>query len=248
MTISSIELVPNQNLPRMKPIKEKMDIYVAGIPDGLSRRNGMIYTLIGSGGSGKTSLLLNLMKSSKLYRGKFHQIWYICPSASFCSVEKHPFKGHSRVYHELTVELLENIYNQLVSMKEEYESDEDDELMYNLIVFDDQADALKDKDIERFLNKMMIKARHLCTGFIFTLQSYLYMPRMLRKQITYTTIFKTNNTCEWEAISRELLHMNRDDAIELFEYVFDASYNHIDIDCRDNKLYKNFNQLLITKK
>ena len=58
------------------------------------------------------------------------------------------------------------------------------------MIIDDQADSLKDKDIQRVLNKMLIKARHISTAFIFTLQSYYYFPKILRKQITNITIFK----------------------------------------------------------
>ncbi len=69
MTIKNITLIPNEKLPKkQQPIREKMDIYIPNVPEGLSRRNGMIYCLVGSGGSGKTSLLLNMFKSTKYYR------------------------------------------------------------------------------------------------------------------------------------------------------------------------------------
>jgi hypothetical protein len=240
MTIKNITEIVNKNIPKTLPIKEKMDIYVPSIPEGLSRRNGMIYALIGSGGSGKTSLLLNLFKSTKMYKSKFHNIWYICPSSSFNSVEKHPFSNHDKVFHELTPKLLEDIYTQLVDIKENSE-----EVEYNCIIFDDQADILKDMGIQSQLNKMLIKARHLHCSFIFTLQSYYYMPKMIRKQFTYVTLFKTNNAEEFHCISKELLHMKIEDAIMLFSYVFDRPYTHLDIDLRENKIYKNFNLLFI---
>jgi GTPase SAR1 family protein len=33
--------------------------------------------LAGSGGSGKTSMLLNFFRWNELYRGKFHNVYYI---------------------------------------------------------------------------------------------------------------------------------------------------------------------------
>jgi Cdc6-like AAA superfamily ATPase len=97
MTIKNITLIPNEKLPKkQQPIREKMDIYIPNVPEGLSRRNGMIYCLVGSGGSGKTSLLLNMFKSTKYYRSKFHSIFYICPNASFSSIEKHPFSDMTK--------------------------------------------------------------------------------------------------------------------------------------------------------
>ena len=71
------------------------------------------------------------------------------------------------------------------------ESDEEKEIQYSCIVIDDFDDTLKDKAIQRQLNKMLIKARRLCTSFIFALQSYMYFPKMLRKQITYISLWKS---------------------------------------------------------
>jgi hypothetical protein len=221
---------------------KKRWIYIPGVIEGLSRRNGMIYGLVGSGGSGKTSLLLNMFKSSKLYKSKFHNIFYICPSSSFSSVGKHPFSDHEKFYHELNVELLQSIYDQLMEIKENSE-----EIEYSCVIFDDQADALRNPDIEKFLNKMLIKSRHLQCSFIFTLQGYYYMPKILRKQFTYLTIFKPNNSEEWVAIGKEVLHMKLDDSLQLYEYVFNEDYAHLDIDLKEDKLYKNFNLLTIQK-
>ncbi len=66
MTSNNITEIENEKLPNQKPIKGKMQKYIPGILEGLSSRNGMIYTLIGSGGSGKTSLLLNFFQIHKI--------------------------------------------------------------------------------------------------------------------------------------------------------------------------------------
>ena len=92
---------------------------------------------------------------------------------------------------------------------------------------------------------MIIKARHINCCFFFTLQSYYYFPKLLRKQITYITLFKPKNVEEFYSISKELFNMNQDDSLKLYDYVFDAPYNHLDIDTVTNKYYKNFNLLNI---
>ena len=66
--------------------------------------------------------------------------------SSFLSVEKHPFANHEKVYHELTVEVLESIYQQLQAIKEEEEDPE-----YACIIIDDMASSLKDNDIQKQL-------------------------------------------------------------------------------------------------
>ena len=119
------------------------------------------------------------------------------------------------------------------------------EIQYNCIIIDDFADALKDNEIMKQLNKMLIKARHICCSFIFTLQTYYYFPKSLRKQITYLTMFKSKNLEEFNSIAKELFNMNKDDALQLFNYVFNEPYTHLDVDLVNNIYYKNFNKLII---
>lgn len=245
MPILEIKEHENTQIKKQKPIKEVMDIYIPDIADGISRRNGMIYLLVGSGGSGKTSLLLSQFKKGGAYNKKFHNLYYFCPASSFDSVANHPFKDHDKVYHELTMDILDELKGELSKIKEQNQKEEG-EPEYNCVIIDDFANDLKDKGIQRALNAMLIKARHLNTSFIFTLQSYLYMPKILRKQITYCTIFRPRNSEEWETLRKEILQLNEADAKKLFDYCFDQPYQHLDVDAFENRFYKNFNPLEIT--
>jgi hypothetical protein len=244
MTIIEISEEHNDAIKKSKPIKERMDINIPDIPEGISRRNGMIYLLVGSGGSGKTSLMLNFFKKGGAYHKKFHHIYYFCPEVSFGSVKDHPFEKHDKVYHELNEDGLIELKEELMDRKNEIE--EDDEPEYNCVIIDDFANSLKDKGVQRALNNMLIKARHLNTAFIFTLQSFMYMPKILRKQITYATIFRPRNSEEWETIRKEILQMKEPDAKKLFDYCYDEPYTHLDVDAFENKFYKNFNLLRLT--
>lgn len=246
MPITEIKEEVNHDIKSIKPVKEKMDKYIKDIPDGISRRNGMIYLLVGSGGSGKTSLLLNQFRKGGSYHRKFHNLYLFTPSISFMSVQNHPFEKHDKVYHELTRESLDDLYTELKERKEDYDEESDEEMEYNCVIIDDFASSLKEKDVQKLLNTMLIKARHLNTAFIFTLQSYLYFPKMLRKQTTYATIFKPKNKEEWNTVNQELLQMKEDDAKKIYDYVFGKEYSHLDIDTIENKLYRNYNPLVIT--
>jgi hypothetical protein len=240
---------PNKEMPKLTPVKEVMNILIPGIIDGVPNRNGFIWVLTGSGGSGKTSLLLNFFRTKQLYKGKFSNLYYICPQSSFLSVKKHPFEKHdpSKIYHDLTENVLDEIYSELKDIKvENVEADEED-YQYNCVIIDDMADSLKNAEIQKKLSQMLIKARHLSCAFIFTLQSYHYFPKILRKQITNLTIFKPKNNEEMESIAKEVIHMKKDDGLKLYEYVFNEPYTHLDVDTLTDTLYKNFNKLTIEK-
>jgi hypothetical protein len=228
-------------------IKEKMEIKIQNINENIPHRNGFIYALCGSGGSGKSSLLLSMFKSTKFYRKKYDNIYLFTPKSSFLSVEKHPFEKHNKVFHELDIETLDEIYNELNDFKEN-SINEGIDIENSIIIIDDYANALKDNELTIYLNKMIIKARHLSCCFLFTLQSYYLLPLILRKQITNCSIFKPKNKKEWETIADELLNLNKENALQLNNYIFDTPYNHLDIDTLNNNIYKNFNKLEIDYK
>lgn len=244
MPIIEIEELENNKLKLGKPIKETMNIFIDGIDPALNIpcRNGFHLVMCGSGGSGKSSLMMNLIKKGGPYYKKFDNIYYFCPNVSFSSVKNHPFEKHDKVYNELSSESLIEIYKELEEKKVNKENE------YSLIILDDMADALKDNDIQRLLNKMMVKSRHLQVSWIISLQAYFYFPKQLRRQITNFILFKTKSMDEFVNLSKELFNMNSDDALTLYNYVFDENYNHLDVDTITNKYYKNFCELIITKK
>jgi hypothetical protein len=228
-------------------IKEKMDINLNNVNENIPHRNGFIYAMCGSGGSGKSSLLLSMFKSTKFYRKKFDNIYLFTPRSSFLSVEKHPFEKHEKVYHDLNIVTLTSIYEELNDLKQ-YAIDDGTPIENSVIIIDDYANALKENDLAIYLNKLIIKARHLSCCFVFTLQSYYLLPLVLRKQITNVSIFKCKNKKEWETIADELLNMDKTKALEMYNYIFNEAYAHLDYDTLTSNIYKNFNKLEITEK
>ena len=234
------------DLPEIAPVKERMDIFVPDVDHSIPHRRGFVYGMIGSGGSGKSSLLLSMFKSRSYYRSKFDNIWLFVPQSSYMSVVKHPFKDHSSVMHELTIDYLNDIYETLNNIKEDC-IENDEPLETSLIIIDDMANVFKDNELVQVLNKMIIKSRHLSVCWIFTLQSYNLMNLTIRKQFTNLSIFKPKNNKEWEVLVSELINMNKDNAMKLYDYVFDKNYQHLDIDSVEGKLAKNFHELQITE-
>ena len=235
------------NLPKTKALKEIMEIYVPNIDRNLPSKNGSIYAIIGSPGSGKSNLLFStLFKNLNYYRSKFDNLYLITPESSFLSLQKHPFKDHNKVFHELDKATLEVIFEEILEYKKQALED-DRPVEHSCIIIDDFADGLKDKDIIMSLKKLLIKSRHINCFFIFTLQAYNMFPLVLRKLITNITLFKPKNNVETESIRSELLHMGKDEFQELINYIYDEPYNHLDYDTNTMELRKNYNLLNIEK-
>ena len=83
MIITEVE----NDLQKIKPVKEIMNIFIDAVDSNLPNRNGFIYALIGGPGSGKSSLLLSLFRDRNYYKKKFNNIFLITPENSFTSVE-----------------------------------------------------------------------------------------------------------------------------------------------------------------
>ena len=232
------------DLPLIKPVKEIMSLYIDEINPNIPNRNGFIYALIGSPGSGKSSLLLSLFRTKNYYKNKFNHIYLITPESSFLSVKNHPFEKHGKVYHELNSEILDNIYNELVEIKKDC-IDNNFEFEHACMIIDDFASDLKDKELIKSLKQLLIKSRHIGCSFVFTLQAFNLFPLVLRKLLTNISLFKPKNKIELESVRRELINMSEQDTTELMNYVFDFEYNHLDIDTNTNQLRKNFNLLII---
>ena len=240
MLISEIK----NDLPKISPVKEIMSIYIDKINPNIPNRNGFIYALIGSPGSGKSSLLLSFFRNKNYYKNKFNHIYLITLESSFLSVENHPFKNHTKVYHELNSYTLENIYNELVEIKKDC-LDGGYEIEHSCVIIDDFASELKDNELIRALKQLLIKSRHIGCSFIFTLQAYNLFPLVLRKLLTNISLFKPKNKIELESVRRESINLKEADTLELMNYVFEKEYNHLDIDTNTNVLRKNYNLLVI---
>ena len=85
----------------MKPLKEAHDKYVPGL-HFLVKENGARVIIAGRPGSGKSVLAQNFFRPGGPLYQKFDNCYLIIPQNSFGSVDEHPFKGHDKVYHEIT--------------------------------------------------------------------------------------------------------------------------------------------------
>jgi len=229
---------------KLKPTREVMGTIIEGIDKNIPHKNGFIYTIIGAPGKGKSSLLLSLFRDKNYYRNKFENVYLITPESSFMSVVNHPFKNHDHVYHELNEDILNQIYEECKTSKEEC-LEMECELEHSCLIIDDFASDLKDKYLIAVLKRILTKSRHCCLSVIFTLQAYNMFPLVLRKMITDVTLFKPNNRVELESVRKELVNMNEKDMISLTEFVFDEEYNHLDVNTGSGIIRKNFNELLI---
>jgi hypothetical protein len=194
-------------------------------------------TITGSAGSGKTSMLVNLLTSPQAYKKAFHAVHCIIPAHSVASLKKNIFAKHPRMHDELNFVTLDRIYEQVMKDAEEK--------MSSLLIMDDVTASLKNLEIQMLLKKIIFNRRHYRLSIICLVQSYNAMPLAVRKTISHLACYKPRNKKEMAAIWEELIFLDKETGEALQRFVFDKPYSFLFACADTNELYKKFDRILI---
>tara|TARA_A100000171_G_scaffold37544_1_gene36596 strand:+ start:7819 stop:8580 length:762 start_codon:yes stop_codon:yes gene_type:complete len=212
------------------------------IPLPLPQRLNFFLMINGRPGSGKTSLILNLVaKRGKLYNKKFDRVFVFSPS--LLTMAKNPFEDlpDNQLHMELTEENLTTALEDIAESGEKI-----------LFILDDVVnDMKKSASVQTLLSKMLMNRRHLAgaggsTSFIITTQVYNKVPAPIRKTASHIIIYHTKNKKELDTIYDELIIIPQKDFYQILKYCFDKKHNfvYIDVDKSYDKMFhKNFNAL-----
>lgn len=194
--------------------------------------------LIGKPRSGKTSLLYSLFQTSKCLKKCFHNIYLFQPSHSRGSMKDKLFDKlpDDQKFEELDYEGLAEVMDRIKV------SDPDHN---NCIIFDDCTAALKDYDVQKLLKELVFNRRHLRTSIYFLCQTYISVPKDLRKLFSNLFIFRTNKV-EMKLIFEEQIEdKDKINLIsEITKLVFDKPYQFLFINTDTQRFFKNFDELI----
>ena len=194
--------------------------------------------LIGKPRSGKTSLLYSLFKTSKCLKKCFHNIYLFQPSHSRGSMKDKLFDKlpDDQKYEELDYESLDEVMDRIKM------SDPDHN---NCIIFDDMTAYLKDYHVEKLLKELVFNRRHLRTSIFFLCQTYISVPKDLRKLFSNLFIFRVNKN-ELKLIFEEQIEDKTKVNLisEITKLVFDRPFQFLFINTDTQRFFKNFDELL----
>jgi KaiC/GvpD/RAD55 family RecA-like ATPase len=188
--------------------------------------------IIGSAGTEKTSMLVDLLSSKQAYRKAFHHDNVVIPSHSVASLKRNIFKNHDRMYDDLDWGTLDGIRE---AVKESAEQENN-----TLLVLDDMSAALKDNEIQRVLRDLIYNRRHYRPSIMILVQSYNAMPVGIRKTFL---MYKPRIKKEATAIFEEMVGLPREEAEEVMRFIFDRPNAFMFADIGTGELYKNFDRI-----
>jgi len=215
------------------------------------------YLIVGKPGSGKSHFLESYVKkqmrlggdNSKSKATCFDSIYVVCPESSQSSYDKSFVEDcdPEKVYDELNIANLNEIYDGIVETKEQGDEKKKSDKYFSLLIIDDCASELKDKHVQKKLLKLLRNHRHLHCTIMIVSQNYMAIEKNCRDCIRNLVQFSTTNIKEKEKIRFEWLANLKTKEFDYFwDFLFkDQKFQFLQCDRKTDEIYKTFNKVEI---
>lgn len=193
--------------------------------------------LLGKPKSGKSSLMWAMLKDKKLLNKVYHNIYLFQPSHSRASIKNDIFKKHpaDKKFDELTTENLQEVLERIKGSP----PDEN-----NVIIFDDMASYLKNKETLQLFKELIFNRRHIRTSIFFLNQTFFSVPKELRRLFSNIFVFKVSKN-----ELKNLFDENVEDEFvksmmpNISKLVYDKPFSYLFINTDSQKFYKQFDRI-----
>ena len=139
------------------------------------------------------------------------------------------------MFDELTFENLKDVMERIKGTP----ADEN-----NVIIFDDMASYLKNKDTLQLFKELIFNRRHLHTSIFFLNQTFFSVPKELRRLFSNVFIFKVSKN-ELQNVFDEIVEDNYIKTMlpTITKVVYDKPFSYLFINTDTQKFYKKFDRI-----
>ena len=229
-----------------KPLDNNLKRDDSPLPKGT---RGLIWIISGKKGTGKTSLILNVL-SQKVkdggYKKYFDNIWFISPTAEMDDKANKlitELKEDNKYYKHLDVAIIDEIEAQILA----YNAENIKKEPRNLLILDDCICELPPRLGKSLLNKLVVLARHYKLSIWFLVQKYNSLNTLIRSNADLISFFKTDNEKEYKTLEDDVF-INNNLFRDIYEYATDEgpnSFLHINLLSNPPTFYKKFDKIIL---
>jgi len=215
-----------------KELSSKLNQYEM-CKDHLNKYNTTL--LIGTQGSGKTSLLINFVK--KLYKKVFDRVYVFMPATSRQSLNPNIFDvlPENQLFEELNEQTITQVYEEVKELSADGKK--------TLIIYDDVQRALKNKFVLNSLKNIIANQRHLHVVNLILVQNFFALHKSLREIVNNVVLFKLGKS-QTEKVFNEIIEIHRDKFDKLRDLVYDEKYNWLFVNVATQRIYKKFDEIM----
>jgi len=210
--------------------------------------SGFNLLINGSSGSGKTNLLINLLKAPhdrkngirKSFKKIFENVVIVSPSLK--TLKENIYKGLKHKFTRFDEETLERIDDII-----EEANEDDDEVNKTLLILDDCGSMLKGAN-EQMFNHLVKNRRHKHLSIICIVQKFKDASTTHRSNLTHFITFKPRNEMEMQSLFDEMIGQPRKYMYDIMSSVFVKKYDHLMVDFTQHngqgfEYFKNFRKI-----
>ncbi len=204
-----------------------------------------IQLLVAPPKSGKSNLVGNILCNSHFYGLDYwDEIIYFSPTCDIDKTAKSFLDKMDNVTKISDHDDLKNMNNMITTIIDEQKETEEDKRERKLLVFDDCIGYF---DKSSVLGHLATRYRHYNISVIICSQQYKKIPLILRNCATSIIYFNLGNKKEFEKIFDEFGRSFGENFLNVTMPALKEPYSFIFINVEDQKVYSNFNKLLLEK-
>lgn len=203
-------------------------------------------TIVGPPRSGKTNFLINALTNKDIYKRVFDKVVLVMPRASIASLKDNIFEHlpASQVFHELTPEVGDKLHELRQEFADEEAGNKRARKKNILLILDDVAHELKNRENERMLKEIANNRRHMRVSVILISQYLRSIPKAVRSQITNLVFFTPSNEMDSKIVRDEYVNMKKDDFVDLLNFVFKSAHDFLFVDKYNRTYFKNLQKII----
>ena len=225
-----------------------LDSQVTPSREPLLPGNNIVYAVVGKKGSGKSTLILSLLKSKLAFKHRFNHIWMFSPTAQGDSkYEKlvEELTDLDQYFDTCTEDVLSGVLSRITLLNERWKRDAKKKEIRHLLILDDCMCDLSPSKAAT-LSRMVITSRHLHCSILIATQKYNAIPTLIRAQLDLISCFKSYNTREITTLQEDI-SIDPSAFYEIYEYCTEGphSFMHVNLLTNPVTFYRRFDELEI---